>query len=123
MSRTSARLGIAVTGLVLISTALPGTAQASSAQTTHSTAANSMAANSMARHSMAAHSAEPVALPTGFRPEGVTSGPGDTYYTDSLADGRIWTGDLSRGTGRQLLAGVTGRSLRGMQWDPRSGLL
>lgn len=74
----------------------------------------------------AAHShrsAEPVALPSGFRPEGVTSGPGDTYYTGSLADGRIWTGDLSRGTGRVLLAGVTGRALRGLQWDARSGLL
>ena len=69
------------------------------------------------------HQAEPVSLPTGFRPEGVASGPGDTYYTGSLADGRIWTGDLSRGTGRLLLAGVTGRALRGMQWDGRSGLL
>src|SRR6188508_661689 len=59
----------------------------------------------------------PVPLPNGFRPEGVTSGPGDTYYTGSLADGRIWTGDLSRGTGRLLLAGVEGRALRGMQWD------
>jgi hypothetical protein len=67
--------------------------------------------------------AEPVALPVGFRPEGVASGPGDTYYAGSLADGRIWTGDLSRGTGRQLLAGVTGRALRGMQYDSRSGLL
>jgi hypothetical protein len=67
--------------------------------------------------------AEPVALPVGFRPEGVTSGPGDTYYTGSLADGRIWTGDLSRGTGRLLLPGVPGRALRGMQWDARSGLL
>jgi hypothetical protein len=65
----------------------------------------------------------PVQLPAGFRPEGVTSGPGDTYYTGSLADGRIWTGDLSRGTGRLLLAGVEGRALRGMQWDRRSNLL
>jgi streptogramin lyase len=69
------------------------------------------------------HVAEPVALPVGFRPEGVTSGPSDTYYAGSLADGRIWTGDLSRGTGRQLLAGVTGRALRGMQYDARTGLL
>jgi hypothetical protein len=74
-----------------------------------------------AAHSI--HRARPVALPAGFRPEGVTSGPGDTYYTGSLADGRIWTGDLSRGTGHLLLAGVTGRALRGMQYDQRSGLL
>lgn len=69
------------------------------------------------------HAAEPVALPAGFRPEGITSGPGDTYYVGSLADGRIRTGDLSRGTGRDLVAGVTGRALRGLQYDRRSGLL
>jgi hypothetical protein len=67
--------------------------------------------------------AQPVPLPVGFRPEGVTSGPGDTYYAGSLADGRIRTGDLSRGTGRDLLAGVPGRALRGLQYDSRSGLV
>lgn len=61
-----------------------------------------------------------VALPIGFRPEGITSGPGDTYYVGSLADGAIRTGDLSRGTGRTLLPGVTGRALRGLAYDQRS---
>lgn len=68
-------------------------------------------------------SAEPVQLPVGFRPEGVESGPGDRYYVGSLADGRIRTGDLSRGTGRDLLAGVAGRSVRGLFRDAGSGLL
>ncbi len=64
-----------------------------------------------------------VALPDGIRPEGITSGPGSTYYVGSLADGRIVTGDLKRGTVKVLLAGATGRSLRGLYWDRRTGLV
>ena len=64
-----------------------------------------------------------VALPNGFRPEGVTSGPGTTFYAGSVSDGRIWRGDLRTGTGSLLLPAVTGRSLRGMQYDERTRLL
>jgi streptogramin lyase len=87
------------------------------------TAVSGPAAPSGAAPAPATRTPAPVALPVGFRPEGLTSGPGDTYYVGSLADGRIRTGDLSRGTGRDLLAGVEGRSLRGLLRDPRSGLL
>ena len=64
-----------------------------------------------------------VPLPDGIRPEGITSGPRTTYYVGSLADGRIVTGDLLAGTSRVLLPGATGRSLRGLRWDRRSGLV
>ena len=65
-----------------------------------------------------------VDLPDGFRPEGIASGPRTTYYAGSMADGRIVTGDLRRGgTQRVLLPGQTGRQIRGMQRDPRTGLL
>ena len=64
-----------------------------------------------------------VALPNGFRPEGIASGPGTRYYAGSMADGRIVTGDLRRGTSRVLLSGQAGRQVRGMQRDPRTGLL
>jgi hypothetical protein len=67
--------------------------------------------------------ARTVDLPNGFRPEGIASGPGTTYYAGSMADGRIVTGDLRRRTSRVLLAGETGRRIRGMQRDRRSGLL
>jgi len=70
-----------------------------------------------------AASPDPVQLPIGFRPEGVTSGPDDTYYAGSVANGRIWTGDLSEGSGHELLAPSEGRSLRGLWFDPRSRLL
>ena len=64
-----------------------------------------------------------VALPDGLRPEGITSGPGSTYYVGSLADGRIVTGNLCRGTSRELLAGATGRQIRGLAYDRRSELV
>ena len=63
-----------------------------------------------------------VSLPNGFRPEGIAS-IGRTFFSGSLADGRIWRGDLITGRGAVLVPGVPGRSLRGMQVDPRTGLL
>jgi hypothetical protein len=63
-----------------------------------------------------------VGLPDGFRPEGIASA-GRTFFSGSLADGRIWRGDLITGRGDVLVPGVTGRALRGMQVDPRTGLL
>jgi hypothetical protein len=64
-----------------------------------------------------------VALPVGIRPEGITSGPGTTFYVGSLADGRIVTGDLVTGTVDELLPGAPGRQIRGLFWDARSGLV
>ena len=69
------------------------------------------------------HAPETVALPDGIRPEGITSGPGTTYYVGSLADGRIVTGDLLDGTVATLLPGATGRALRGLYWDRRTSLV
>lgn len=66
---------------------------------------------------------ETVALPDGIRPEGITSGPGTTYYVGSLADGRIVTGDLLTASVSVLLPGAAGRQVRGLSWDPRSGLV
>jgi hypothetical protein len=64
---------------------------------------------------------ELVPLPNGIRPEGITSGPGLTYYVGSVIDGRIVTGNLRSGSVRTLLPGAPGqRSLRGMYWDART---
>jgi hypothetical protein len=62
-------------------------------------------------------------LPTGTQPEGITSGPGTTFYVGSVADGRIVTGDLRTGAVRTLLAAESGRSLRGLYFDARTGLV
>lgn len=66
---------------------------------------------------------ETVALPAGIRPEGITSGPGTTYYVGSLADGRIVTGDLLAGTVATLLPGAPGRALRGLFHDDHCGVV
>ena len=66
---------------------------------------------------------ETVALPDGIRPEGITSGPGTTYYVGSLADGRIVTGDLLTGSVATLLPGATGRALRGLFYDDHCGMV
>lgn len=91
------------------------------------TAGSALVAITSASTSVAASPAVPapetVALPDGIRPEGITSGPGTTYYVGSLADGRIVTGDLLTGSVATLLPGATGRALRGLRWDPRTGLV
>ena len=66
---------------------------------------------------------ETVALPTGFRPEGIASGPGTRYYAGSMANGRIVTGDLLDGSQSVLFPASTGRAIRGLYYDDRSGLL
>ena len=69
------------------------------------------------------HHPDTVALPDGLRPEGITSGPGTTFYVGSVSDGRIVTGDLFAVGTRVLLPAATGRSLRGLYHDPRTGLV
>jgi hypothetical protein len=64
-----------------------------------------------------------VPLPDGLRPEGITSGPGTTFYVGSVSDGRIVTGDLFAGTSTVLLPAAAGRSLRGLYRDDRTGLV
>jgi sugar lactone lactonase YvrE len=75
-----------------------------------------------ATHRQHAGVRDEVPLPDGFRPEGIASF-GRTFFSGSLADGRIWRGDLITGRGSVLVPGVTGRSLRGMQVDRRTRLL
>ncbi len=64
-----------------------------------------------------------VPLPDGFRPEGITSGPGTTFYAGSMKDGRLLKGDLLTGVYGDLLGPATGRALRGLYYDARSNLV
>jgi sugar lactone lactonase YvrE len=68
------------------------------------------------------HRLDQVFLPNGFQPEGIAS-IGRTFFSGSVADGRIWRGDLVTGRGAVLVPSVPGRSLRGMLVDRRTGLL
>ncbi len=64
-----------------------------------------------------------IPLPDGFFPEGIAVGNGHTYYTGSLTDGSIWTGDLRTGEGSVLVPGSPGRLAVGMDFDESSGHL
>jgi sugar lactone lactonase YvrE len=64
-----------------------------------------------------------IPLPDGFRPEGIASGNGHTFFVGSLADGAIYGGDLATGEGAVVVPGQAGRVSVGLKYDSRSGLL
>lgn len=64
-----------------------------------------------------------IPLPAGFQPEGLTSGPGTTFYVGSTADGSVYRGDLRTGRGGLLVQGVPGESAVGTEYDQRTGRL
>jgi hypothetical protein len=61
-------------------------------------------------------------LPDGFQPEGITSGFRSRLYVGSVADGAIWRGSATTGTGRILVPGVIGRQATGLHIDWRGRL-
>jgi len=87
------------------------------------TASSTLSNPASAQPRRATPAPETVPLPDGIRPEGITSGPGTRFYVGSLADGRIVAGDLLKATSSTLLAGATGRALRGLFWDARTNLV
>lgn len=58
-----------------------------------------------------------IALPDGWRPEGIATGVGTRFYVGSLRDGAIFQGDLSTGTGHVLVAGIPGTMAVGLEID------
>src|SRR5690242_10190056 len=112
------RSTITTAAAALLAAAL-GTSPALAAPATAApTATPAAAASGAASHARR----DQVLLPVGFRPEGIAS-IGRTFFSGSVADGRIWRGDLITGRGAVLVPSVPGRSLRGMQVDRRTGLL
>lgn len=66
---------------------------------------------------------EVIPLPPGFRPEGIASGTGTTFYVGSIATGAIFRGDIQTGEGEILVPPQEGRSAAGLKFDERTGLL
>jgi streptogramin lyase len=58
-----------------------------------------------------------IELPNGFRPEGIESGLGTSFFVGSLADGAIWRGDLRTGSREELAPGATGRVSVGIAYE------
>jgi len=61
-------------------------------------------------------------LPTGFQPEGISTGKGTSFYVGSVANGAIFRGDLRTGQGRILVDGITGNAATGNKVDKRNRL-
>jgi outer membrane protein assembly factor BamB len=66
--------------------------------------------------------ADRIALPNGIAPEDIALGRGSTFYVGSLADGRVYAGDLRTGEGRVLAPGSPGRAAVGLAVDGRNRL-
>lgn len=62
-----------------------------------------------------------IALPDGFRPEGIATGPGPYAYVGSMADGSIYRADLRTGEGAVIARGPGTPSL-GLKADARGRL-
>lgn len=61
-----------------------------------------------------------LALPDGFRPEGITTGRGDTFFVGSRALGDIYRGNLRTGEGEVLVDAADDRVAIGLSHDRRS---
>ena len=66
---------------------------------------------------------EIIALPDGFRPEGIAVGEGTTFFVGSIPTGAVYRGDLLSGQGEVLVPPQAGRNAIGLKYDARSGLL
>ena len=60
---------------------------------------------------------ERIALPNGFRPEGIAIGKGTTFYVGSIPTGAIYRGDLRTGEGSVFVPGAAGRAAIGVEFD------
>jgi hypothetical protein len=58
-----------------------------------------------------------IALPNGFRPEGIAIGPGHTFYVGSIPTGAVVRGDLRTGSRAPLVPAQGGRAAIGVDVD------
>jgi hypothetical protein len=60
-----------------------------------------------------------IALPPEFRPEGIASGTGDTFYVGSIPLGAVYRGSYRTGQGEVLVPPHPGRNHTGLKVDTR----
>src|ERR671918_3220894 len=58
-----------------------------------------------------------IALPDEFRPEGIASGPKDSFYVGSIPLGAVYRGSYSTGEGEVLVPPHPGRNHIGLKVD------
>jgi sugar lactone lactonase YvrE len=60
-----------------------------------------------------------IPLPDEFRPEGIASGPGDSFYVGSIPQGSVYRGSYITGEGAVLVPPHPGRNHTGLKVDKR----
>jgi len=65
----------------------------------------------------AADRPDTISLVTGSSPEGISAGPGTTFFAGARADGAVYVGDARTGTVRTLVPGRTGEVAVGLLHD------
>ena len=64
-----------------------------------------------------------IALPNGWLPEGIATGPHSTFYAGSRASGAVYRGSLRTGAGAVFVPAHPGRIATGLKVDRRNRLL
>jgi hypothetical protein len=64
-----------------------------------------------------------IALPDEFRPEGIASGPKDSFYVGSIPQGSVYRGSYRTGEGEVVVPPHPGRNHTGLKVDWRRDLL
>jgi sugar lactone lactonase YvrE len=64
-----------------------------------------------------------IALPDEFRPEGIASGPKDSFYVGSIPQGSVYRGSYRTGEGDVLVPPHPGRNHIGLKVDQRHDLI
>ena len=64
---------------------------------------------------------ETISLATGSSPEGITAGPGGTFYAGARAGGAVYQGDVRTGELTQLVASREGEVAVGLSYDAATG--
>jgi hypothetical protein len=65
----------------------------------------------------AADRPDTISLVTGSSPEGISAGPGTTFFAGSRANGAVHVGDVGEGTVRELVPGKAGEVAVGLLYD------
>lgn len=77
----------------------------------------------MGSPTMAQQADRQIVLPGATSAEGITAGPGSTFYAGDLFRGDIYRGDLEKGTAERFIDVPDGRLASGLKFDQRTGLL
>jgi hypothetical protein len=82
-----------------------------------------VAASAIAAAALAAKGPERIALPDGYRPEGIAAGKGTNVFVGSIPTGRVLEIDTKTGAAREAVPARDGHAAIGLKYDRRANRL